>query len=184
MLAIIADKSLGKNLEHKLIPRAPISDSEFLSKFQLNSLDSFGHDAKIRAIYLLLLCHPRSSDTINLILEKIQSIERGNAHASINFFWIHMVDYYMKLAAKHAAESSVPKGLFSFLSISAPVNQDWKDSIGTTTCLFSDFYRIPCCQPLRNAFLYENYYSNSLIDNPSTAADFVIPDLKQLPSVL
>ena len=44
---------------------------------------------------------------------------------------------------------------------------------------FSEFYRQPEMQKLRNALLYEKYYSRSIIDSDQAVDEFVLPNLKQ-----
>lgn len=146
----------------------------------------------MRGIYLLLRRHSRSSVTIDTILALLSTIEGGGAHTSINYFWIHMVDYYMRLADKQSSTLSLrEKPLFSFLpakSVAPPTaGADVDASPGPdprTDLPFSDFFRMPHCQPLRNSLFYEKYYSRAVVDDPASAAGFVIPDIKQLPSVV
>ena len=177
--------SAGKSLEIRLVPRAPLTDEEFKLQLDAGSLCGFGHEVKIRGIYLMLLQHKRSSD-ISFILDKLQELEKDNYHASINYFWVHMVDYYMKAAIKKAKKDSSASSIFSYFSAGSQ-RLDISTKAGhasETPVAFSDFFRLPLCQPLRNSLLYEKYYSHSAVDDPNSAMSFVLPDLKQLPSVV
>ena len=174
-------------MEAKLIPRAPLTDDEFLIELEEGKLGSFGHEAKLRAIYLWIVQRQRSSASTEYILNRLKDIEKENSHMSINYFWIHMVDYYMRIAAKHSSEpeKSSLASYFSFLthdSKSYDVNTDIK--LADENVTFADFLRFPHCQPLRNSLLYEKYYSRAVIDDATSAQSFVIPNLKQLPSIV
>ena len=97
----------------------------------------------------------------------------------------------MRVADKQRINPSLPqKSLFSFLSpkTNAPettevpgANAGPDQHVDIT---FADFFRLPHCQPLRNSLFYEKYYSRVVVDDPASAVGFVIPDLKQLPSVV
>lgn len=188
-----ADPSAGKKLEEKLIPRPPLSDEEFLANLYAGALSGFGHEAKIRAIYLLLQRETRSKESVEYILGRLAEVEKDNTHTTINYFWVHMVDYYMKVAAKASTKApEAGKSIFSLLTfgvntIEPPV--ELRAEANTTDSTegrlpFSDFFRLPPCQALRNSLLYEKYYSRSVIDDVSSESAFVIPNLKQLPSVV
>lgn len=163
-----------------------MSDDEFLSCFEANTLGSFGHDAKLRAIYLLLLRTGRSKGRIDDILQLLQNVEKDNSHLSLNYFWVHMVDYHTKLLLKRMSENKSRKGsLFSFLSLSSTTSDTVVDldPAGEKSVLpFDKFLEAPETAPLRNSMLSEEYYSRQLIDSAESAKTFILPDLKQLPS--
>eukprot|EP01034_Spumella_vulgaris_P021915 gene21915-27992_t len=84
----------------KLVPSAPLTDGEFLSLFHAQRLPGWGHDAKIRVIYLLLCRYGRSSASVDYILSRLASVEKANAHLTLNYFWIQMVTYHIHFEMK------------------------------------------------------------------------------------
>ena len=143
-------------------PRAPLSDEGFLSGLQSGSLSGWGHDTKIRVIFLMLqldikLNNPRRSS--NAILDALSAVEKEHFHLTITYFWIHMVSYNIAVVQKDHDIASIS---------------------------FDEFYRQPIVQKLRNHLLYDKYYSRKLLDDGAinSAKEYVLPDLKQLPSIL
>lgn len=139
-------------------PRLPLTDQEFLVSVQSNSLLGWGHDTKIRLIYLLLVAdlsagHRRNVDAI---LETLKGIEKEHFHLTINYFWIQMVTY--------------------FISQTKLLAGDGKEIVD-----FDTFYRQPICQKLRNSVLYDKYYSRRVIDDQNSSVVMNLPDLKPLP---
>ena len=53
---------------------------------------------------------------------------------------------------------------------------------GAGTVSFGAFIAKPQCQCLRNALLYDKYYSRKLLDSFESAVSFVLPDKRSLPS--
>lgn len=147
-------------------PRLPQTDQEFLSSFINNTLTGWGHDAKLRAIYLLLFVDKRSKNGdrrgTTQCLNALEALEKSSYHLTINYFWIQMITYHYTIAKKEISQS------FFFSS-----------NIDNLT--FEEFYRRPLVQPLRlNPQLYLKYYSKQALD--AGAQQFVLPDLKPLPS--
>jgi hypothetical protein len=84
----------------KLVPSAPLTDSEFMSLFHSQRLPGWGHDAKLRVVYLLLCRHGRSSASVDHILSQLARVEKSNAHLTLNYFWIQMVTYHIHFEIK------------------------------------------------------------------------------------
>jgi hypothetical protein len=151
-------------LEIRLIPKPPTPDDVYISEFKSGKLSGWGHDPKLRVIYLMLKANGRRSDSVDDILNSLEEFERTSTHVTINYFWLQMVTYHMALYAKRVL-TAIPGG------DSAPEFH-----------AFADFIRHPLSAPLRNQLLYDNYYSRSAIDRGNDS--FIIPDIKPLPSVV
>jgi hypothetical protein len=175
------------------VPRAPLSDEEFMTSLDSGTLSGFGHEAKIRTIYLLLQRDKRSNAIIDSILDQLKGIEKENTHYSINYFWIHMVDYYMRVSAKQTVEAVSTASVFSFLSFGSKAAEAAGGKVESerlttkefsTPLAFANFFSLPTSVPLKNSLLYEKYYSRSAVGDAGSAAGLVLPTLKQLPSVV
>lgn len=164
-------------LHLRLQPRRPLTDQEFLDAFRNQSLPSWGHDCKIRLIYLLLTQsideHANPSNNRNAVLHGLQEIEKSNFHVTESYFWLQMVSYHIALLKKENNENPTVTTAAGLLG-TEPAN----------TLEFDEFYRRPVCQSLRNSLLVDKYYSPKVIDSPQAIAEFVLPDLKPLPSVV
>lgn len=152
-----------------IVPRAPLTDDEFMAAFEGGTLRAWGHDCKIRVIYLLLQRRGRTGQSASAIIETLAAAEGVDAHLTVNYFWVQMVTYHMAVVAKSASASS-----------SADANEgDGRAKCGLT---FNEFMAQPRCQALREQLLYQKYYSRGVIDR--AAIEFVLPDLKQLPTLV
>lgn len=145
-------------LHVRLQPRRPMTDEEFLNNVRTSSLRGWGHDVKIRLIYLLLSEDAREGRRRNAerVIDTLRGIEKDAFHLTITYFWIQMVSFSMKAVG----------------------------SATSTQMEFDVFYRQPICQKLRNSLLYESYYSRRVMDADKAAVEFALPDLKSLPSVI
>lgn len=124
----------------RLVPRDPLSDTEFLRLLSTQRLPGWGHEAKLRAIYLLLCRWGRSSRSVDALLEVLRVVEKeAGFHLSINYFWIQMVTYHIvaEIKASTAATVSAVGGLLSIFSSAASIRSS-TDS-GAPAVLFSAF---------------------------------------------
>lgn len=153
-----------------ILPQAPLSDEEFMSRFHSNTLSGWGHDSMLRVVYLLLKEKGRSGKSASLITDELARVEGDNAHLTLNYFWLQMVTYYMAVIAKTNTASAV----------ATTENVDKRQ--GGYGLTFNEFMAQPRCQPLRNQLLYQKYYSRGVIDRSST--EFALPDLKAFPTLV
>lgn len=170
-LPSITGTAAGTMTDKKLLtqPREPLTDAEFLEHFNnslINSttgdkLTGWGHESKLRLIYLVLLQNGVTTQTsVTNVLNVLQEFEKSAYHVTINYFWVTMLRYQLMATIKE-------KGI-TFTDQS--------------NVAFSDFLRQPTCQPLRNQLLYEKYFTRGRIDQGET--EFTVPDIKQLPSLV
>lgn len=83
----------NRSPEAHLTPQAPLSDPEFLGRFEAGTLPSWGHEQKMRAIWLLLKDHGRRSGGTGRIFEALKKAE-GSAHnVTAAYFWIQMLTF-------------------------------------------------------------------------------------------
>ena len=200
----------------RLTPRAPLSDKQFLENvIHINDkidderstpvLFSWGHDVKLRLIFLLLCDDGRHHRRRNVdyIFEILKSIEKEYFHVSISYFWVQMMSMCIEKVRKRLCDHEDGKKAISSSSSfwifrNQQKHQENVNTLGeidsstaaTTTATevydmeFSTFYRQPEVQKLRNHLLYEKYYSRSVIDSGQASVEFVIPDLKQFTDVI
>jgi hypothetical protein len=162
-------------VEDRLKPRAPLTDEEFLLAVDSGSLSGWGHEVKLRLLYLMLLREraswengQRKGDGSDRVLSSIRTIEGEEGfHLTLNYFWLQMVTYQVAVMSKERDKE-----------ISKKKENDAKNEVVS----FDSFFRRPLCQPLRNPLLYEKYYSKQVIDSESARTEFILPDLKQFPS--
>jgi signal recognition particle receptor subunit beta len=166
----------------RLQPRAPYTDEEFLLAFNNNNLGQWGHDSKIRLIYLLLsipdvepdaptdgiAIKPKARRNTDKVLDSLRSVEKGGFHMTESYFWLQMVSYQIALMHK---EMNIPAHQANVIPVADIPS-------------FDTFYRRPICQSLRNALLVDKHYSRKLIDSDEAFHGFVLPDLKPLPSLV
>ena len=146
-----------KSLPSHLSLSSPTDDEIFLQKIENENLSVWGHDVKIRLIYLLLLSRKsKAKRNTDEIFNYLKKIEKNYFHITINYFWIQLVSYKMAL-----------------------INKSDNDNL-----LFEDFYNKKECKDLKNSLLFEEYYSNAIIDNKESMELFQLPDKKKLPSIV
>lgn len=159
-------------VEANLPPRsAPLSDEDFLAQWEAQTLKGWGHEVKLRAIWLCLREGGRR-DGMARAFKGLKAIE-GDAHSVTEscvqphlpvfpeprsiisprsrYFWVQMVDYATAKARQSVAS-------------------------------FGEFIQLPTSQSLRNALLIDKYYTQQMLQEGK--AEFVLPDRKPLPSVV
>lgn len=125
--------SVGQGQVNLRRPAPPLTDAQFLKKLADDKLPGWGHEAKLRVIYLLLcryVASPyafvvlksdrvlmphrwgRNSKSIDGILSVLQSIERGGYHLTLSYFWVQMVTYHMTVEAKERKVTDTAAALF------------------------------------------------------------------------
>ena len=167
-------QSSSSQLENNIIPKEPATDIQFLEDYEKGILKSWGHEVKIRLTYILLCKHGRQKGRVDIVLNIIETIEKSGYHLTLTYFWLQMITYHMSIEIKNGA-------IHSFGKITSSESESTITS--TKECMpFVEFILKPHCQALRNPFLYEKYYSSSVLD--SSGKQFTLPNLKQLPNAL
>ena len=142
------------------VKKKPLSDSEFLHKFEAKSLECWGLEDEIRAVYVSLVSLGRREGT-KLVHAGMEKFQGGGYNLSATYFWIQMVWYYMCV-----------EGLDKL-----------SGTEGVTATEFSSF--IEKYSLILDRKLPLKYYSSKVLyDDPRAAREFVLPDKKQLPSVI
>lgn len=145
----------GGEVDKLALRAAPLSDEEFRTRWQEGRLDSWGHESRLRAIWLCLKQNVRR-EGVQKAFEGLEATEKTGHHVTATYFWIQMTDYVMhKLDG--GEESSPPT--------------------------FGIFIQKPAAQMLRNPDLISKYYSKSIL-GVLGKKEFNIPDLKPMPSVV
>jgi len=80
-----------KSIEDRFVPRKPMDDIEFLERFYARTLPSWGHETKIRTIWLLLKQHGREKGGTDVVLEALKSFECSGHNETISYFWLQIV---------------------------------------------------------------------------------------------
>lgn len=161
--------SIISSITHSAPPVPPevkkqsMSDDEFLEKFENKSLNQWGLEEEIRAVYVSLIRKGRRQGT-KLVHSGMEKFQGGGYNLTVTYFWIQMVWYYMcvegldKISRVEETTSPPPTEFYTFIE-KYPVILDRK-------------------LPLK-------YYSSKVLyENPTSAGEFVLPDKKQLPSVI
>lgn len=185
----------------RLQPRKPLTDDEFLDAVRSDTvkrlakgeegdrsegeveeplqLMSWGHDIKIRLIYLLLVEQMRQGvrRNVDAVFDILKAIEKDNFHLTITYFWIQIISNFIAVIRKRSNQTSA-------IITSTSTSSSTTSATYTNDMDFETFYRQPECQKLRNSLLYEKYYSRSVIDDKSAAVSFRLSDLKYIPSVI
>lgn len=204
--AVIAAVSSQKSI-------ASLTDEEFYRMFQENQLTSFGHEVKLRIIYLLLIIYGRGKGGVDVILQALEELEDTGYHVTINYFWIQMISYHIMNLIKQQKEVS-EKGSSSFFTWkkdnvdTSLSSSKWrKESFGklfppagtsisnhpaeveepidfTAFVPFYVFLQEKSSKELLDSLLYERYYSRSCLDQESSKLSFQLPDIKPLPNVV
>lgn len=167
--SLISTSVLSKSITgiHESIqPKAPQTDQEFFQSYLDNSLSSYGHDTKIRLIYIYLTSTEDSpSNHTEGILKILSSIEKTYFHMTLAYFWMNMVRFCIAVATKDSKSIA-----------------DSTAAASSKLINFDTFYRLPTSQSLRNDNLYAKYYSKRVLALSEASQGFVLPDLKQLPN--
>ena len=208
----------------RLAPRAPLSDGEFIraviqtsgekggengdgnssnSSCYENPLFAWGHDMKIRLIYLMLCNDVKAGRRRNVdgIFKILRGIEKEHFHMTLSYFWVQMISLGIKTVRKrvlhnndnnnnndnndNTSSGDLSSSFWNFAGIgndtsnpkSIEVVSNYIEKVEDMQ--FSEFYRQPEMQKLRNSLLYEKYYSRSIIDSDQAVDEFVLPNLKQ-----
>lgn len=175
-------------LHERLQPRAPLSDVEFLVAARASALSGWGHEVKLRLIYVSLLAPDgdavgaggggASRRPTDKVLDLLRSIEKGGFNLTEDYFWLQMVSYHIAVAKKELRTASpVSVG-------SNAAGGEGGTSLLSLSLSFDEFSRRPVCQGLRNSLLIDKYYSRRLLESSDAQTSFQLPDLKQLPSIV
>jgi len=277
-------------------PRAPLTDAEFLLRLSQSTLPGWGHEVKLRVLYLLLCAWGRSKHGVDAVLAVMKTIEGSGYHLTLEYFWIQLLTLHIIQEAKHnpnavfsafndptytavvpsavtnagggaggevtstasSTSGGMQKGTISqaakedtdqgsnskyaenlndaqlllqsiagllvtvdavvepvavvsadpTAAISSPSNPSSTStataaatlttttaavsasavgvlsSVISNTMPFAEFIQRPHCQALKNALLYDKYYSRAIVDSEIAAREMHLPDLKPFPSVV
>ena len=89
------DPSQEKRKTDEIIPRAaPLSDEEFRLRWEEGKLSSWGHEARLRVIWLTLQKHGRQQG-VKRVFADLEAYEKEGHHVTVVYFWIQMIDYTM-----------------------------------------------------------------------------------------
>jgi small GTP-binding protein len=79
-----------------LLPPTSIKllDHEFYEKLQSNSLSSWGHEVKLRGIYVYLVKHGRTRDSLEDLMTLFKPIEHEHQHLTLTYFWLHILTLF------------------------------------------------------------------------------------------
>jgi signal recognition particle receptor subunit beta len=155
----------SSTIEDHVAPAKPLTDDEFLERWESRSLPSWGHEARLRLIWLRLTRLERRA-AVKLLCDELQAFEGGGHHVTLTYFWLTIVT----IAQAKAPAADAPR-------------------------TFADFYRLPSSTAMRNERLVDKHYSRKLIEYdqqpslssadkpmPNPRLEFVPPDLKPFPS--
>lgn len=78
-----------------------MSDGKVISLFQQHTLPAWGHEVKLRVIYIMLNLYGRNRGGVDKILDALQSFEGIHFHVTEAYFWIQMITFYMLSLQKH-----------------------------------------------------------------------------------
>lgn len=78
------------NIQRESSVSVSLSDEDFLRLVEENRLHSWGHEAALRVMYLMLQKNHRSSETVDRIIERFRSIQKEGFHMTIVYFWIQV----------------------------------------------------------------------------------------------
>lgn len=78
-----------------------LSDGKVYTLFQDHVLPAWGHDIKVRMIYIMLNLYGRNKGGVDKILNVLESFEGVHFHITETYFWIQMVTFYMLVLEKH-----------------------------------------------------------------------------------
>jgi hypothetical protein len=186
-------------------PSAPITDSEWLEKFETRKLPSWGHEMRLKLIWLRLSRLERR-EAVEVLFEELRQFEGAGHSVTVAYFWIHMVALCRaKASSKKAAQvhNRSPKRAFS---PAAPLPRDGvganedhhhhhqrqppsvslsaeKASVAAAE-KYDDFASLPLAQCLRDPRFIHKHYSQRTLDSDEARREFVPPDAKPLPNIL
>ena len=156
--SIISSITPHSKVEVLVVKEKALTDSEFLQKFEDKSLERWGLEHEIRAVYVCLVSRGRREGT-KLVHAGMERFQGSGYNLTVTYFWIQMVWYYM--CVEGLDQISGTDGATEFSS-------------------FIEKYSL-----ILDRKLPLKYYSSKVLyDDPRAAAEFVIPDKKQLPSVI
>jgi len=136
--AASATRQEVKEQPQAFMPRE-LSDQAFLELFRQRRLPCWGHEAKLRAIWLLLQSEGRRQGGTGRVFAALQQVE-GNMHnVTESYFWIQMVTY-----------------------CGARMGE-------TTASFFAEFIRHDCCKVLLDPGLLYSHYSEELLVKGASA---------------
>ena len=156
--SIISPVTPHSKVEVPVVKKKALTDTEFLQKFEEKSLERWGLEDEIRAVYVCLASRGRREGT-KLAHAGMERFQGSGYNLTATYFWIQMVWYYMCV-----------EGL------------DQISGADSQTDFFSFIEKYSLI--LDRKFPLKYYSSKLLYEDPRAAGEFVLPDKKQLPSVI
>jgi len=156
MVSMPADPS---ETGHKIALAKEINDEAYLALFRRQALPSWGHEPKLRAIYVSLRDTGRRKGGTNQLLAMMQHLEGSGYNVTLAYFWIQMVTYFMVVVDKASVDSPT----------------------GGSAPSFAVFINRSECKDLLDPKLVSKHYSEGAID--AGASELRLPDKKPLPNV-
>ena len=95
------DASPGRAVEDLVQPAAPLTDDDWLERFRCRTLPSWGHEARLRLIWILLRQHERR-EAVRRIFDELKALEGEGHHATLTYFWVAIVTQCSAKAADAA----------------------------------------------------------------------------------
>jgi ADP-ribosylation factor protein 1 len=129
--------------EKSKINLSTVNDEQFYQLLLNHELNAFGHEIKLRIIYIFLCIHARSKGGLDKILDALKEIEGKGAHLTINYFWIQMVNYSILNGVKLKKWKKEDFGKLFF-----------SDASLESTLQFKDFIVEKSIAPLLDSLLY------------------------------
>jgi len=183
-----------------------LADDEAMKQFQTTSPEMdkiWNHILFLRVVYLFLLREGRKKAVDNVLVLGKKFMEARKAavgvfHMTVFYFWLQIVHYCMQSADPNAvrptsataattaastASTSATATTASVDKTAASPSTATKDVTVEKPGAFVDFVlRFPF---LANEYLFLQYYTTQTIFHvPQSQSEFVLPDIKPLPSVL
>jgi hypothetical protein len=116
------------------------SDKAFYDLALVKKLPSWGHEVKLRLIYVMLLVHGRQKGGVDQILKLLESVENEGFHLTLNYFWVQMLTYQIMsvVSEKQKDDEFKPCWFGAMLSKGASASDD---VVLDSTLSFSDFIK-------------------------------------------
>ena len=102
LITDVSKPSSHSNISETVIPRAaPLSDDEFLLRWEEGILTAWGHETRLRAIWLCLQRDGRK-EGVKRAFAGLEATEKSGYHVTVAYFWIQMTDYSIRKDASNA----------------------------------------------------------------------------------
>ena len=186
--------------EDFISPSAPVTDSQWLQKFETRKLPSWGHEMRLKLIWLRLSRLERR-EAVKSLFEELGQFEGAGHNITVTYFWIHMVTLCRAKASSKAAQlnnrspkrASPPAAILPRDGAAADEGQQQPqqppaslsaEKASAAAEKYDDFASLPLAQCLRDPRFIHKHYSQRTLDSDEARREFVPPDAKALPNIL